>query len=109
MYAWVLQLLRQRYKEGEQLMPPPIVATAYRMLSEGLVSFEHARSLPSPCIHHRSNLNDGEGWGEKRLFNDRNPVMPINHMLDRLMSCVNQTSQRSQREVAFIALLTLWL
>jgi hypothetical protein len=50
-YAWVLQLLRQRYKEGEQLMPPPIVGNAYRMLSEGLFSFEHARlALPPPHV-----------------------------------------------------------
>ena len=57
-YAWVLQLLRQRYKEGEQLMPPPIVANSYRMLSEGLVAFEHARSA------HRLFLDKGcDGTG----------------------------------------------
>ena len=42
-YSWVHQLLRQSYKEGEQFMPPPIVANLYRMLSEGLLAFENAR------------------------------------------------------------------
>ena len=48
-YSWVLQLLRQRFREGEMFLPPPVTANCYRLLSEGLVSFENARRT-SPLL-----------------------------------------------------------
>ena len=42
-YSWVLQVLRQRGMEGELVMPTPIAANLFHMLSEGYIAFENAR------------------------------------------------------------------
>lgn len=54
--SWVLQLLRQRLREGEMFLPPPVTANSYRLLSEGLLHFEtvppgqHVAPLQLPLL-----------------------------------------------------------
>ena len=52
LYSWVLQLLKQQTLDAELVMPEPVAANLFRMLSDGLFGFENARSVPlqSPSI-----------------------------------------------------------
>ncbi len=61
-YAWVQQLLQERFKEKGLTLAAPVGSRMWQMLSEGYLQFEQCRychycfDLPAACFSQRGLL-----------------------------------------------------